>query len=160
MRTIMADGEKIPMMSPLIFMAVEDSTAATVAGTILGMVSDIAVPIGDGVMDIPIGELVSASAMGILTHGIAAITEDITMGIIGPTMVVIMAMPTLPTTIGEEETQITIQEDHVTIVTVPVSQTEVTTHDLKLVEDRPGPPIVIAGLETEVLYGTPEPVAV
>ena len=149
MRTVMVDGGKTQMMSPLISMVAEVTTATTAVGIIPTGVMDGTDPIGDLDMDIPIGELVSD--MAIITHGIAAITEDITMGIIGPTMVVITEMPTLPTTIGEEETQITLLEDHVTIVTVPVSQTEVATHDLKLVEDRPEPPTVIAGLETEVL---------
>jgi hypothetical protein len=104
-------------------------TLAITAGILPGaMDMAITVLIGDGV--IRTGELAGAGEATIIP-GIMDTMEDI-MGATTLTMVDTTDMAMLPVIIAEEEIQIIIAEDPLTIEIVPESQTEAHTPDLRL----------------------------
>jgi hypothetical protein len=150
-------GEKIQKMLPLIYMTPVD-TLATTAGILLGAMAmamdmdtaiTVLIGIGDGV--IPTGELAGAGEATIIP-GIMDTMEDITVVIMADTM----DMAMLPVIIAEEEIQIIIPEDPLTIGIIPESQTEAPMPDLKYPEGLPELIIEIVVLDDQDRYEIPD----
>jgi hypothetical protein len=155
-----APGEKIQKILPSMYTPVVDTTAITV-GIIPG-VMDMAttVLIGDGVI-IHTGELAGAGE-DIIIPGIVVIMVVITMVIMEATTLIMVdttEMAMLPVIIAEEEIQIIMPEDPLTIGIVPGSQAEALIPDLKLAVGLPELTIEIA-LDHHVQYEIPERIVV
>lgn len=151
-----APGEKIQKILPSMYTPVVDTTAITV-GIIPG-VMDMAttVLIGDGVI-IHTGELAGAGE-DIIIPGIVVIMVVI-MEATTLIMVDTTEMAMLPVIIAEEEIQIIMPEDPLTIGIVPGSQAEALIPDLKLAVGLPELTIEIA-LDHHVQYEIPERIVV
>ena len=140
-------GEKIQKMLRSITITLVD-TSATTAGIIPGL--------GDGVI-IPTGELAGAGE-DIIIPGIVVIMVVIMEVIMEATILIMVdttEMAMLPVIIAEEEIQIIIPEDPLTIGIVPGSQAEALIPDLKLAVGLPELIIEIA-LDDQVRCEIPE----